>query len=92
MDQVDEYGPPPNPAKITDSRAPVYIAEFGNDSWELDALEPMVLADLIEKNVRNLIREDMWEEAVEKQNKGRRALARIANRWDTLMGVLNDQS
>jgi hypothetical protein len=32
MDQVDQYNPPPNPAKITDSRATAYIAEFGGES------------------------------------------------------------
>jgi len=40
MDQIEHYGPPPNPAKLTDARADAYIAEFGLSSWELDALEP----------------------------------------------------
>src|ERR1039457_2019772 len=47
MDQVQQYNPPPNPAKITDSRATAYIKEFGGESWELDALDPDVLTDLI---------------------------------------------
>lgn len=34
-DQIEQYNPPPNPAKITDSRALAYIAEFGSESWEL---------------------------------------------------------
>lgn len=51
MPQVEEYGPPPNPAKLTDSRAGGYTAEFGFSSWELDALEPTVLADLIRTHV-----------------------------------------
>ena len=37
MDQVQQYAPPPNPAKITDSRAVGYIAIHGDESWELDA-------------------------------------------------------
>jgi len=45
MDQVRQYSPPPNPAKITDSRASKYIKEFGNESWELDALEPSLIVD-----------------------------------------------
>jgi hypothetical protein len=40
MDQVEHYGPPPNPAKITDSRCAGYIRNYGEESWELDALEP----------------------------------------------------
>ena len=38
MEQVQTYNPPPNPAKITDSRCGKYMEEFGDESWELDAL------------------------------------------------------
>jgi len=47
MAQVDEYDPPPNPAKIADPRAKAYIEKFGDSSWEVDALPPDVLAQLI---------------------------------------------
>lgn len=40
MDQVEEYGPPPNPTKMTDSRANAYLERFGEECWELDALDP----------------------------------------------------
>ncbi len=33
MAQVRQYNPPPNPAKITDSRATKYIEEHGDESW-----------------------------------------------------------
>ncbi|MCL2514176.1 MAG: hypothetical protein FWF08_09750, partial [Oscillospiraceae bacterium] len=42
---------PPNPAKMTDSRYGSYIGRYGNESWELDALEPQVISGLITKNV-----------------------------------------
>lgn len=45
--QVKQYNPPPNPAKITDSRAAAYIEKFGHSSWEVDALPPQVLTRLI---------------------------------------------
>ena len=44
MDQIRKYDPPPNPTKVTDSRAGDYIAEFGHTSWELDALAPSVIS------------------------------------------------
>lgn len=47
--QVRQYNPPPNPAKITDPRAKGYIAKFGDKSWEVDALPPNVLTQLIRK-------------------------------------------
>ncbi len=42
-EQIEKYSPPPNPAKITDSRAKWYIEKYGNKSWEVDALRPEVL-------------------------------------------------
>jgi hypothetical protein len=47
MDQVEHYQPPENPAKVSDSRSAGYIAEYGESSWELDALEPSVLSELV---------------------------------------------
>jgi len=58
MDQIRQYGPPPNPAKMTDSRFEGYIAEYGDESWELDALEPAVLTALIQDNIKPLIDTD----------------------------------
>ncbi|KKK94523.1 hypothetical protein LCGC14_2681980, partial [marine sediment metagenome] len=47
MHQIEEYDPPPNPTKLTDARAKQYVPKYGYESWELDALEPRVLTDLI---------------------------------------------
>lgn len=58
--QVRRFNPPPNPAKLTDSRAQAYIAEFGNQSWELDALPPRELNRIVEQAItRNVDRELM---------------------------------
>lgn len=51
MDQIEEFNPPPNPTKVTDSRTGGYIEEFGYECWELDALEPSVISALIKENV-----------------------------------------
>ncbi len=84
MDQVEEYEPPPNPAKITDSRAEGYIAEFGAESWELDALQPDVLAGLVRDQIMEIRVEDEWESAVEEENEHRRLLGEVSQRWDRL--------
>lgn len=55
MDQIEEYNPPPNPAKVTDSRADKYIAVHGAESWELDALEPSIIVELIESHIKGAI-------------------------------------
>ena len=50
-EQVDEYDLPPVPAKRSDSRAPAFIAEYGDRSVELDALPPDVLQAMIREAI-----------------------------------------
>jgi hypothetical protein len=83
-DQIELYNPPPNPAKLSDTRAKAYIAEFGYDSWELDALEPQVLVDLIENTVLNFRDDDAWTEALEKENNYKSELQKVSNDWNNI--------
>ena len=78
MDQVRKYNPPPNPAKITDTRAKNYILTHGNKSWELDALEPRVLEALIRNAVTNLRDDAAWAEAEAEEAKHRKTLEAVA--------------
>lgn len=77
-DQVEEYGCPPNPAKITDSRAKSYVQEHGYQSWELDALDPSVLHELIASHIRQNRDQAAWDRAIAKRDAGREALRRVA--------------
>lgn len=54
-DQITDFQPPPNPAKITDPRADWYIREHGDVSWEVDALRPEDLTAIIEESITRLI-------------------------------------
>jgi hypothetical protein len=81
MDQVEAYHPPPNPAKLSDSRAAGYVAEFGDDSWELDALEPRVIAELVRGEVDAVRDMDRWEVVDENETVGRAVLAKIADHF-----------
>lgn len=80
MNQIEDYNPPPNPAKLTDSRSNAYIAEFGNESWELDALEPQVMVDLIRDYIENLRDNGAWGEAEEEEQEARHKIQEVANR------------
>lgn len=66
-DQIERWNPPENPAKQTDSRFASYEAQFGRSSWELDAVEPSQLADLIRGIVENKRDDVLWNEAVERE-------------------------
>jgi hypothetical protein len=88
MDQIEQYSPPPNFAKQTDSRFAEYEAEFGEDSWELDALEPQVLHDLIVTDVREVIDEDAWDAVGEQETRDRETLQEISDRYDDVTDFL----
>ncbi len=78
MDQVRELNPPENPAKITDSRAGSYIKRFGSSSWELDAIEPRRLAELVTRAVQSLMDYGLFQKNVKKMEKGRSDLLKFA--------------
>lgn len=84
MNQVDEFNPPPNPAKESDSRATKYIAVYGDTSWELDALEPSFIEKIIKDKIEGLIDWDTWNETGEEEQKVKDRLARLADRWEDL--------
>ena len=88
MDQVEQYTPPPNPAKETDSRFAAYIERFGSESWELDALEPQVLAELARARVMEIVDKTKWEAAVKKEADELRILGEASDRWDDVTDFL----
>lgn len=81
MDQVRQYNPPENPAKTTDSRYEAYIRSYGESSWELDALEPTVLANLVRDEVISLRDDALWDEAVAKEAQMRADLTHMARTY-----------
>jgi Arc/MetJ-type ribon-helix-helix transcriptional regulator len=82
MDQIRQYNPPPNPAKITDSRAAGYIAEYGDESWELDALPPDAMSTLIREAVVALLDREAWDRALESETAERESLGKLSRHWD----------
>ena len=82
MDQVEQYRPPPNPAKVTDSRARAYIAAFGRESWELDALDPRVLHDLIQKKIREFLDPELWNDKTAVEASIRDRLQKLADNFE----------
>jgi hypothetical protein len=80
MPQIEEYAPPENPAKLTDSRATKYIEQFGYSSWELDALSPEVLASLVTINIRRLRDDEIYHQDICKMNKSRQMLLTLAEK------------
>jgi hypothetical protein len=80
MDQIQAYNPPPNPAKSSDTRYRAYQEEFGDESWELDALDPAVLRDLVSENVSIFRDEDQWKKDLA-QEEDEKASIQIVSKW-----------
>ena len=80
MGQIKKYNPPTNPAKITDPRAKWYLAEYGDKSWEVDALNPKILHELVKKNVEKLIDIDLFNEKIKQEDKDKEKLESFGER------------
>lgn len=91
MDQIEQYDPPPNPAKESDSRYKGYLELYGDESWELDALEPAVLAALIRKEVLSIREQEPWLEEKRRQAEGRAELKAISENYEDVKEHATDQ-
>ena len=87
-DQIDFYNPPPNPAKMTDSRFADYQRLHGSSSWELDALKPEMLVDLIKQEIADVLDPDLFNAKVAEEHEGQQLIEDIADRWDDVLEYL----
>lgn len=81
MAQIEEHEPPPNPAKLTDSRSGDYVERYGYSSWELDALEPATLVGLIRDAVEEHRDPDLWERKTQEEEDERRIVNAASELW-----------
>ena len=79
--QIEQYDPPPNPAKLADSRAADYVKKFGYESWELDALNPAVLSNLVATNIESILDRDEWDTAKTEEESHRLVLQKISRNF-----------
>lgn len=83
-EQIAEYQPPPNPAKVTDPRANDYIALHGDSSWEVDALNPETLHELLIEQIEGLIDHDKYERMLERETSDKERLREFADNYEEL--------
>lgn len=80
-DQIDQYNPPPNPAKDSDARYEGYKAEHGESCWELDALEVEVLDKIIRDNIEAVLDRDDFDNKLSLEADNRAALEDVSINW-----------
>lgn len=88
MEQIGTYNPPPNPAKITDSRCSKYMEEFGDESWELDALEPKVITDLIKEQVTMYRDDEIYQAVCDREEREKEELQLLVDSYDEAVAYL----
>jgi hypothetical protein len=89
LDQAREHTLPPNYAKETDKRYPAYVEEFGTEEcWELDALEPTVIDQLLRAEIESFVDMRKWRAAKKKEEDNRETLISVAESWDDIVSRL----
>lgn len=73
-EQIEHYQPPPNPTKVTDSRARRYIAEHGHKCWEVDALEPRVLREIITSAFEGILDQGKMDAIIKREDSDKKRL------------------
>lgn len=92
MDQVEELNPPPSPVKVTDSRTNGYIDRFGTDEcWELDAIEPAQLDDLVERAILSRLDMGLWRQRERQEERDLVELRALADNWQAVRDYMDDQ-
>jgi hypothetical protein len=64
-DQIVKYSLPPMPVKRSDARADNFLASYGNESVELDALDPRTLKLMVAQSIASYIDLDAWSKKEE---------------------------
>lgn len=82
MEQIEKYQPPPNPAKITDPRARWYIAQHGQKSWELDALEPEALKGIMKDAALKHMDIDLYNGMMDREEEDKKQLQEMIEGLD----------
>jgi len=79
-DQIKEFNPPPNPAKITDPRAKEYIKKHGPTSWEVDALKPEVLNKILTNKINEYIDSNMFDNVLLSEQRDKKKLKELSSK------------
>jgi hypothetical protein len=89
MNQVRRYNPPPNFVKESDTRTAAYKRQFAtSECWELDALDPPVIAGLIRRELERLIEPQAWRKAPAREKRERKLIETAAINWTKVEKLL----
>jgi hypothetical protein len=94
--QVQQFNLQPMPTKMKDTRQKEYSLRYGNECWELDALPPNELQNIIRSAIASHIDADKWNETVKEIEKDKKYLEKrfrskeVKDLMDKLGSLLTD--
>ena len=77
LEQIRQYDPPPNPAKITDPRAKDFMKKYGGTSWEVDALKPQVLNEILQNSILENLDVDKYNAIIDEEQEDKTKLKEL---------------
>lgn len=86
-EQIKKYNPPPNPTKPLDPRSNWYIEQYGETCWEVDALDPKTLHELVESNIEERTDLDLFEEKCKQENEDKDILYDVRENYRELDNI-----
>ena len=83
-DQVERFSLPSIRLKPRSQKYTEYVARFGNNAWELDALEPEFIPTMIKNELESTMDMNLWADNRRKLEEFRRD---IAERLRSVIGI-----
>jgi len=74
IDQVKQYNLISNPTKLADPRSQAYVAQYGDQCWELDAIEPRELQRIVKDAIEEHVDREVWENGLKQEEEDRTSL------------------
>jgi len=88
-DQIDQYQPPENYAKEHDARYGWYVETTGLDvGWELDALEPKVIDELVRSHVEGILDRQDFDAKLAEEAHNRKRIEDVTEQFDDITANL----
>jgi hypothetical protein len=92
MAQIRELNPPPNPAKLTDSRFASYLAKYGEKSWELDAVSPERLVEIIQDEIASVLDRGEFDRLRQEEKDGKQIYINLSDNWTEAEALLREHN
>jgi len=85
-EQVKKFDLASNPTKRADPRSTTYVAQYGDQCWELDALPPDELEKIVDRAIRSYIEDRIWNANVRQIEKEKKDLEKKFSKMKLTFG------